>query len=315
MSIGLFAFLFYSIDFFAFLAEVQKLNGIFFILVVFITAVAWFSNAIRWHILLHIFTISIPSYRLFLYTLTGLFYSIVLPGGIIAGDVMRTLRISGDFEILKKDKKRLFLSVFLDRVLGFLTLLLVVSFYFIVGHPANLYLGTHSTLNFVIAMGVILITVFIFSGILDFIIYFFIKLPFSHVQIFFRFLLSSLRPLRMHPIVSLTSLLFSLMGILLTTFAVYLISEELKLEVPYTTIVFFYSLAIISGLIPITVAGIGLREGSFVYLLIQSGVDPASALALSVLSFFIIFTLSIVGGVIELHHHFLKPQALSKNVQ
>ena len=64
---------------------------------------------------------------------------------------------------------------------------------------------------------------------------------------------------------------------------------ESFLVVPLITII---------GLLPITINSIGLREGAFVYLLGQVGVDSAESFALALLYRVGILASSLVGGVL-----------------
>ena len=49
-------------------------------------------------------------------------------------------------------------------------------------------------------------------------------------------------------------------------------------------------------MLPISINGIGVREGIFVFLLGQWGVDPAQALALAWLEYGIILLFGLLGG-------------------
>ena len=82
-------------------------------------------------------------------------------------------------------------------------------------------------------------------------------------------------------------------------------SSALGLGVGFWTIAFFNSLVVILITLPITVAGIGLREGGLIYLLIQTGMEPEKAAALSFLNLFIMITLASFGGLWEFYCHFL----------
>jgi len=61
--------------------------------------------------------------------------------------------------------------------------------------------------------------------------------------------------------------------------------------------------------IPISIAGLGVREAGLVVSLQGYGVTPADALAISMLLFGKKLIRAGVGGVIELHHAFLSPEA------
>lgn len=95
--------------------------------------------------------------------------------------------------------------------------------------------------------------------------------------------------------------LFSL-GLLRQAVAVGLVMVfvyALQVDVSLMTIVWVRSLVGVLTMIPISIAGLGIREATFVVVLGQFGVPGDQALALSLLLFSRILVYGIVGGVIE----------------
>ncbi len=92
----------------------------------------------------------------------------------------------------------------------------------------------------------------------------------------------------------------------------------LDLNINYLTIAFINSLAVVLIIIPITIGGVGLREGGLVYLLVQAGAIAEKSLALSLLNFLNMSILAVIGGIVELHFNFLKPKTndtIRENIQ
>ena len=56
--------------------------------------------------------------------------------------------------------------------------------------------------------------------------------------------------------------------------------------------------ALVVLLVPFSINGIGIREGIFVYLLTGLGVQSKDAIALSWISFGLMLTQGIIGGII-----------------
>jgi hypothetical protein len=56
--------------------------------------------------------------------------------------------------------------------------------------------------------------------------------------------------------------------------------------------------ALVVLLVPFSINGIGIREGIFVYLLTGLGVENKDAIALSWISFGLMLTQGIIGGII-----------------
>jgi uncharacterized membrane protein YbhN (UPF0104 family) len=84
------------------------------------------------------------------------------------------------------------------------------------------------------------------------------------------------------------------------TFGNLLLCFALGIPVGFPQLLWIVAAVSVLQSLPISVAGLGVREGAFVYLLRQQGADPASALALSLTVFAIQVLLAAVGGAIEL---------------
>jgi len=96
--------------------------------------------------------------------------------------------------------------------------------------------------------------------------------------------------------VFLLGIVVHLVGIL----AFALVAAALQLPLPLLTIGWTRSAAILITLVPVSLAGLGLREGAFVLLLAPYGVGAADALSYSLLAFAAtIVTVGLLGGVLE----------------
>ncbi|HET7078371.1 MAG TPA: lysylphosphatidylglycerol synthase domain-containing protein, partial [Chloroflexia bacterium] len=75
----------------------------------------------------------------------------------------------------------------------------------------------------------------------------------------------------------------------------------LALGIPLTFIQLLWIVAVVSLLqaLPISIAGIGVREGAYIYLLQLQGVDGSRALALSLTLFALQIAMAIVGGTLQ----------------
>ena len=72
------------------------------------------------------------------------------------------------------------------------------------------------------------------------------------------------------------------------------------LAVPFTALGWMRSIAMLVAILPFSVSGLGLREGTLVALLGQRGVPADAALGYSLLVFGItVLSVALVGGVIE----------------
>jgi hypothetical protein len=78
----------------------------------------------------------------------------------------------------------------------------------------------------------------------------------------------------------------------------WLIGRALGLGLPVSVYFFVIPLATVVMLVPISINGIGIREGIFALLLGGYGVAQADAVALSLLAFATFFTHGVLGGLV-----------------
>jgi hypothetical protein len=82
--------------------------------------------------------------------------------------------------------------------------------------------------------------------------------------------------------------------------AQWIVSRALALEVPLAYICIMHPLVSALSAIPISLSGIGLREGGYIFFLTRIGVDQAGAVAFSGLWFLVIVLNSLLGGLVFL---------------
>jgi len=90
------------------------------------------------------------------------------------------------------------------------------------------------------------------------------------------------------------SLLFQFLSI----FIYFLLSCSLSLSIPFSALILIVPLVALVTLLPISLNGLGLREGSWVFFLSLFHVSGSEALALSLLYFIVILLLSLCGGLL-----------------
>ena len=71
-------------------------------------------------------------------------------------------------------------------------------------------------------------------------------------------------------------------------------------QVPFVTFVVVVPLVFCVMMLPIGINGLGVRESAFVWFLSRAGMDPATALALSLASYAIAVAQGLLGGVLHL---------------
>lgn len=88
---------------------------------------------------------------------------------------------------------------------------------------------------------------------------------------------------------------------LLSIIAFYLLSRSVGVDLPIVFIGWIRSTMILSKMIPISVSGLGLREGTTLYILSAYGSPTEIALAFSLLVFVVSDLIpAFIGGILEL---------------
>lgn len=75
-------------------------------------------------------------------------------------------------------------------------------------------------------------------------------------------------------------------------------------HIPWSQELMFVPIILLVSLLPISIFGLGIKEGAFVYLFSQVGVDPAVALAVSFYTYILQIMIIIPGSVIFLYERF-----------
>lgn len=83
---------------------------------------------------------------------------------------------------------------------------------------------------------------------------------------------------------------------LLVTLVYYVGGRVLGIQVGFGDYVWIVALVTLSQILPITIAGLGVREGLFVFLLGQYGVSASTAVALSLIIFSVTLLFGLLGG-------------------
>lgn len=253
----------------------------------------YFLGFLRWRMLLRTVGIDIPLKRLIRSFAGGIFFSIFLPS-TIGGDLVR----AADLVEHTKKAKEVIATVFLDRLSGYIGVVLVILPALLLGRSLVLDKVVFTSVSVIVLLLVIVLLVLfnntIYSGITRF-----LSSPGAgkiketiknmHQQIHF---------FRQHKKMIALNLLTSFVIQLIGPISIYFIGLSLGIKVNF--IYFFIFLPIIGAitLLPIAIGGLGLREGLFVAYFAKAGVVKQLALAMSLLSFSFVVFYGALGGLI-----------------
>lgn len=229
-----------------------------------------FFMALRWKLLIeNLATVKAPLFTLQSYYLIGSFFNIFLPGSI-GGDLTRINNSNKSFNlgILKAS-----LIVFVERVCG------------VVGLSAILSVGVLFFSNniFRITFGLPLIILSgVFLGVVILKKYFEKKdLSITYRLIILVFLLS-------------------IMGQFCDIMIAHLFCRYFNLQVGFNNLLVIMPLVYIATILPISIGGLGVREGTIVGLFSLFGVDTTLSVAVSLLMYFSKVGIGFIGWLVYL---------------
>ncbi|MGH7409873.1 MAG: lysylphosphatidylglycerol synthase transmembrane domain-containing protein [Candidatus Methylomirabilis sp.] len=298
VSLALLTFLLNSTDLHALGGLLRSLRLPIFLASLLLYLITQVLSTFRWRCLLQAEKINLPIWRLILLYFEGMFFNLMLPT-LIGGDVVRGYKV---FHLTRRHEASL-ASILVERLSGYVALVLIacvalIFAYQLLRDPVVVWLTAASAIGLV---GII-------AGLLS-----------ERFQTLFFKLLSSTGLGRFHdPLHRLyeaiqrywkhrQALLLAVgISLILQVFIIlifFLISRSLNLSVPLLYFFLFIPLISVVSMIPISVAGLGIREGSAVYFFAKVGLDSAGAISLSLLWFAVTALSSGLGGIVFLIGH------------
>lgn len=248
-------------------------------------------SVVRWSVFLNALGYARSLGRLTRLYWTGLFFSSLLPTGI-GGDVYKAVRVRSEDDPFGPA----FASVILDRLAGLVGLALLA----IVAGTVRIAQGDR---NAVVLWGL---------GLAALVVVGILILPVSRRLIPALSSLPGLRSIaeRLSQVLEgLTSgtrdrsavVLGLLAGVLFQAIVVAfhaLLVRSLDLSIPIGGLVSIVMVATVASLIPLTVNGLGIREGVYVWGLGRYGIESHAALALALLVLGLLLAASVAGGIV-----------------
>jgi uncharacterized protein (TIRG00374 family) len=251
----------------------------------------------RWQILLRAEGIRVPLRRLLALYLEGMFFSLCLPTAV-GGDVVRGYRIWH----LTRAGEGAVASILVERVTGFVAMIgiaaVATAAAFASGTLRDPLIGLFvAAVMAALTAAIVLIGSPWTLGLAE-------RLAgrragggtFQAVRRF----CEAVQRYRGHRAAVGAALGISLAFQTLLVLLVFLVAVALHLPVTFGQFLIFIPILNVLAMLPISLGGLGVREGGAVILLGKVGVDPAAALTLSLLWFAIVAVASLPGGLIFL---------------
>lgn len=221
--------------------------------------------------------------------LAGLFVGNFLPS-TVGGDVVRISRLAR----INGERTGPFASVVLERLTGWLVLP-IITLAALLANPGLLHLG-HATR---LAIAVSLATLFLLAAMTALAGHPRLGGRLAQREGWARFVGAvhlGLDRFRRRPAAAIEVLAVAFAYQLAVALAAYLAAGALDLDVGWTAILAFMPVVAIVQVLPLTIGGLGLREGAFILFLGPLGVSTSQAIALGLLVYFLNLAVSLLGA-------------------
>jgi uncharacterized membrane protein YbhN (UPF0104 family) len=255
-----------------------------------LTLVGIVLSALRWQKVLDALEINTHLPRLMSHYLAGQFVSNVLPT-TIGGDVLRVSRLSRD----TGESPGTFASVVLERMTGWLVLPVITLIGFVV-NPGLRHLGAATRVALILAF----VTLALLVGVLAAAGSHRLGGRFAARDGWRRFVGAvhlGIERLRSHPSAAANVLLAGFAYQLALVLSAVAAAQALGLRpAGLTALLAFFPAVLIAQVLPISMSGLGVREGAFVLFLGPLGVADEQAIALGLLLYLLNLAVSLLGA-------------------
>lgn len=294
VSIALIWYLLSQTEFTAVYTSLISAN-LFWLIIAFITLfIGKILTSYRWQILLEAQNIKISLRFLLASVFVGQFFNSFLPT-TVGGDVMRAY----DTATESKESTKSIMSVFTDRLIGIFSLVFLAVIALIVGYLSGEDVGFYVLpvllIFFICTFSMVLLFNEKLFSLLDRLLR---SLRLLKVAGKLNDINKSIALLKTKPRILFIAFMASILLQINVILYYYFIGVSLDLGVSLLYFSMIVPIALVVLLVPFSINGIGIREGIFVFLLTELGVLPKDAIALSWISFGLLLTHGIIGGII-----------------
>ena len=271
-----------------------------------LTAAARYLGACQMQRVMGMVGIEFSIWQVIAINLAAAFYEVVLPAAQLSGGMVRLRR----FSKAKYQNTEVAAAILFNRFMELLTLVALGLVFWAVSQPlggSRMAIGT--------ALGIILVVLLAFHlevkhGRLSSAAARWPLLQAGWRQLpqrargaaerFVRHSVRSYRRFRLAHAAMLPVAAVALVRHLLFIVSLWCFAHALGLEVPWLVFGWIRTVVVLLTMLPLSVGGFGLREGSLVVLLAPFGIAASGAVALSLVIFTTVLLFGLIGGLVEL---------------
>ena len=250
-------------------------------------------SAFRWATLVRPLGIRTPFKDLIQYYLIGMFFNLFAPS-TVGGDVSRVYYLVKDQDAAATGRAvttiPAAISVLMDRAIGMIVLVWLGAAGLLL-FPGYAVPATIRSVTFALAGGLLL------GALLAPVVRLFLPEGGNHLIVKLRLALGSYRR---HWRALLIAAALSLAVHLIQAWMHTVMGRALGMDLPFSFSLIVYPLVGTFAAIPITLNGLGLREGGYIFLLAVIGIGSEQGIAFGILLFLIVALDSLLGGLLFL---------------
>jgi uncharacterized protein (TIRG00374 family) len=239
--------------------------------------------------------INLSAFEVFKINTASRFYSLFLPGGNLTGIAIRFYRLS----VFKKNYTEAIFAMLCDRIFATITLCMVGVLFWIMELPKESESYFKLMLIVLVSLLVILILIALIKpdSILSALMGWLSRFKFGKIKQLIKS--TEYQPQLSSGTIS-TMFLLSCTVHIFGIISYYLICVALGINLSFVSIGWIRSTVILATMIPVSISGIGLREGAMVLLLSIYNIQSGDALAFSFIIFSVtVLGIGIIGGIFE----------------
>ncbi len=304
VSLGLITFLFSKFNFKNVINNFESLNIFYLLLSLATIFAAWFVSSKKWQMLIGHLGFEHSVGELFKLNLISLFYATVLPGGQVTGETFKCIKISKG----EKSKSKLVFSVLFDKLIGLIAFV-IIGFIGLLFSNSDFELKTKMLAVFFVGLLVSASIVFLVNEKISDAVYRAFK-KFSKKEgsfyVVFKKITSLLFLYKGAYAVIVLAIIYGVVFQFLNCLSIFFIAKSLNMFIPLLDIMWVMALVSIILVVPVTILGLGLREGSFIVLLGFLGFNSETSLSLSLLLTSVLIFVGLLGGVFEIFDSFFE---------
>ena len=249
-------------------------------------------STFRWQRLLLAEGIRLPLWQLILVYFKASFYNLFLPT-LIGGDIVRGYTI---YRITQGHDASL-ASILADRLSGFAALVGIAMVALAVGYRQMRDPQAAGMILTVAVVFVAVVTLLLHNRMKDGASSVFRTVGLTRFQVKFQAMVEALQRYSRHRRVLGQAILLSVLLQSLIIVTYFWIGTSLNLGIPMAYFFLYVPLITVAAMLPISVAGLGVRESSAVYFFAKVGVESAAALTMSLIWFSLTLVISSLGAL------------------